>query len=528
LQKKSRRFTRGPQKKSKVYLDVHLTYKFLHQIAMEKFPQILLRKKKMTRNWIPLVVIASMLLANSAYAANRFWVGSGNSSDTWEDTANWATLEKGLGGASIPSAADTAVFTFSGNTVQIRSAVTVGGITLQGTGALLQGTGTLAVGTAGIRIGSGSFTGGTGLLTSSGSFTQTGGTVTGIQGTFALSGSLSVTGASSAFTATGNLIMHGGTQTLDSNNSALASLTIASTTSTTLTADQSITTKLQVNTGATFSLDTYTLFATGGTVVNYGTINENTGKIALAATNFIISDSTFTSEQVSLSTPGTLYFTLTDRDENIDGTAADTVFILVSTADGDNEGVTLTETNNTSGIFQGSISAVNQGVNSGSSIIEVFNSQTVTISFTDAQDALSSTDTTSLTIPFIGGGGGNTARLSRTRTAESSTASSAPETEEPAVQVDYSINSVTPREVTKEKSDTDLSRATQALLRKQEGSQDGQTHLAATSSPVREKITENFKIRVCNRVMHWFKGNEKMLDRINRRLAGRFDFECME
>ena len=169
--------------------------------------------------------LAALLLwgyATKTFAATYYFIGGSGStagvSDRWERKQNWSTLPKGAPGRGaqnvVPTASDIAVLGFSGTTVRLRSAVSVGGILLANTftGSLYLGTGTLSVGTSGIRVGSGYLIGGTAAVTSSGSYTQTGGIVRGLQSNFTLSGSLSIMSVSSSrpvFTSTGFIIFDG-------------------------------------------------------------------------------------------------------------------------------------------------------------------------------------------------------------------------------------------------------------------------------------------------------------------------------
>lgn len=216
-------------------------------------------------------------------------------------------------------------------------------------------------------------------------------------GDITASGSIAV-GAAGLLTMNGTktLTMNGNTaQTLDLNNALLNNLTIASTTSTTLaTSNTRVSGTLQINTGSTLALSTLTLAATGATIINYATLTENTGKVVHTATNFKITDSGFSNEITSLLIGNTIYFTLTETDENIDGTALDTVSITV-TGGSDSEAVTLTETTNFSGIFHGSIPTAKGSAGNNNGTLELSRAATITATFTDAQDALENTDTIS-------------------------------------------------------------------------------------------------------------------------------------
>ncbi len=70
-----------------------------------------------------LALIAALLFAGSAEAANRFWVGG---TGTWDasDTTHWASTSGGAGGASVPVAGDTVTFDGSsgGGTVTVNHA----------------------------------------------------------------------------------------------------------------------------------------------------------------------------------------------------------------------------------------------------------------------------------------------------------------------------------------------------------------------------------------------------------------------
>ncbi|PIQ76418.1 hypothetical protein COU78_06195 [Candidatus Peregrinibacteria bacterium CG10_big_fil_rev_8_21_14_0_10_49_24] len=482
-------------------------------------------------------VTGLMLLSSTAYAADRHWVGAVNNSDRWEDTNNWSTSPKGATGASVPGASDTAIFSYSGSTVTIRSAVNVGGIELNNvwTGAVLQGTGTLTVGSSGISIGGGTFTGGNARINTSGNFTQTGGTVTGLQNTVTLSGSLAIS-AGVTFTATGTFVFNGGTQTVDTNNATIASITIASGTSTTFSSNHSVTGTVQINTGSTLALGSNTLFATGASIINFATLNEGTGKVTHTATSFIVSDSTYLAAQSSFPLGATVYFSLTEQDENISGTAQDTVSITVSLGNGDSETVTLTETNNTSAQFTGSIPSANSSPTSENGTLEAANGQLITITFTDAQDALASTDTADLastSSPTTGtgshGGAGKAARLQllRARQAQEALKGAAPESDEPVVKVDMTPSKMAVRTVERQQEDI-VSPEVQRIQNRLNAHVLQQNNSQNRAIPVREVVSESFKGRVCDRVMRWFKSDEKMLDRVNRRLEGRFGFMCVE
>lgn len=247
-----------------------------------------------------------------------------------------------------------------------------------------------------------------------------------------------VAGAGAAFVmSTNTMKLNGVNQNFDTNNSPLYNLTIAPSGTATLTSDQSVTNILQINTGSTVSLGTYTIYATGATIINYGTITEGTGKIVHSATTGKITDSSYV-EDDSFTTGDTLYFTLTDSDENISGTAADTVSVTVSVtiSSGDSETVTLTETSNTSGIFRGSIPSAQQNntaaIVANNGYLETPSTASISLSFTDAQDssdtesdsaslALESSSSTTTTTTTTSHGGRGRSHTSVTSTAPTKT-----------------------------------------------------------------------------------------------------------
>ncbi|MEK7218176.1 MAG: S-layer homology domain-containing protein, partial [Patescibacteria group bacterium] len=135
----------------------------------------------------------------------------------------------------------------------------------------------------------------------------------------------------------------------------------------------------------------------------------------------------------------TVYITLSDTDENIDGTAADTVSVTV-TGGGDSETVTLTENSDISGVFRGSIASADAAATASDGTLQSPGTTLAYLSYTDTQDALSYADSTTLveasttttttttTTTSGGGGGGGRARttVSEPTSSAASSASSAP------------------------------------------------------------------------------------------------------
>lgn len=249
-----------------------------------------------------------------------------------------------------------------------------------------------------------------------------------------LSGNL-VMGESSTATFSGSmtLTMNGQDQTLDLNAGTVPNLTVSSSSGTTLSHNCKVSTALQVDASSTLTISIYGLSATGATITNNGTITENTGRIYHTPTSFIVTDSAY-SEATEITLGQTVYFSLTDTDENIDGTAADTVSITAAVGS-DSETITLTETGNATGIFRASISsqdthADGSSVTAGDNKLSASTEATLTITFADAQDGISTTDTATLAddIPTPtaetaattsgGGGGGGGSRRSGVLTSQ--------------------------------------------------------------------------------------------------------------
>lgn len=211
-----------------------------------------------------------------------------------------------------------------------------------------------------------------------------------------MSGSIT-TGASGRFYMSGGtLTLNGIEQRLDLSGIGSQIHTMLLQSSGSFTSTALLTSSLTVTGANTLLLGANTVYLTGATLVNYGTITESTGKLVHTGSAFRITDSAYV-EDAEVKTAETMYFTLTDSDENIDGTTADTVAITVSISGGDSESVTLTETWNRSGIFRGSIPTAKASATTSDGTLQTTTDKIVTATFTDAQDGLSNTDTTIFT-----------------------------------------------------------------------------------------------------------------------------------
>lgn len=356
------------------------------------------------------LLVTSFLFIDHAHAANRHWIGGTNTH--WERTANWSASPRGATCTCVPSSSDIAIFSYSGGTIQMRSAINIQGLVLASnwTGSLLQGTGTLQVGSAGVKVGSGRLIGGNATIrvaATSGGFTMTGGIVAGLQSTTTLSGSLSITDGSAAgspsFTATGTLIFDGTAQTLTLGTlGQITGLRVDNGSTTTLGANAKAIGTVTVNTGGILAMSSYTLASTGASITIYGRLNENTGKVVHTGTG-LITGSDYSAQITTIDR--TAYLQVTDGDENLSGSVLDTISVTLAAGTGDSETVTLSETSVSSGIFRGSIPAILGSYTAANGLLETAQNTTATLTFTDAEDALSSSDSSEF---IIGAGTGNT------------------------------------------------------------------------------------------------------------------------
>jgi hypothetical protein len=153
-----------------------------------------------------------------------------------------------------------------------------------------------------------------------------------------------------------------------------------------------------IGANSSLSLSSYTFAATGASITNNGTINENTGRLVHAATNFANKDINFSTTTTTVGAGNKLYITINEGDANLSGASRDTLSVAFTTADGDSETLTLQETGNATGVFRGSIgTAFTAFVNTNDGAIQLTSaSTTVTLTYTDSQDGLS--NSTSVTL----------------------------------------------------------------------------------------------------------------------------------
>lgn len=241
---------------------------------------------------VSIVVLAiALFLVPKAHAANRYWVGAAN--DRFEKSSNWSTMTRGAGGASVPTSSDVAIFTYSGGTVRLRSAVSVAGILFASnwTGSLLQGTGTLAIGSTGLRMGSGTLVGSNVAITDAGVLTQTGGIIRSLQSTLSMSGSFAKSGTST-FTSTGTMIFSGASnQTVTLGSASFKNLTIRNTGGTNSTNNVTVTGNLTLGGNLTITQGKLDLGTNDSALALVGDLNIANSALAVLTTDQNINSS---------------------------------------------------------------------------------------------------------------------------------------------------------------------------------------------------------------------------------------------
>lgn len=268
--------------------------------------------------------------------ANKFWIGVNTS---WNDTANWAATDGGVGGEDVPIAGDKVYFTDTCSTNCIVDAnVACAELHMDTTGEIYTGifdakTYTVTI-TAGVSMKWGTIKTGTGAWSVAGGITMTGGTFTventpltvtgGIAasgGTFtAGSGTITVTGtvsfsgctfvpstASFVFLGTCTLTTTGG---ISIYNVAIGSVA-ATATSLTLGSNLTVTHALTVGNGAatTFVISGYTLtITTSINLTNLDTFTRVKGWVELSGTDVSVTCGGKTFTGLVVHSTGTITF----------------------------------------------------------------------------------------------------------------------------------------------------------------------------------------------------------------------------
>lgn len=277
------------------------------------------------------------------------------------------------------------------------------------------------------------------LLTASGTLTVSGASInlsyidTSIDGDLINSGSIILTNTETAsyggISNTGSVTYTGtGTYTTFSLGDAYTTLNLTGSGGDfTLPSDTFVTDTLSLSVNVSINLDSYALSATSSIITNLGTITESGGAVIHNPSELIITDYAY-SELSSFPANFDAYISLDEDDANLDGTAQDTIAVTLSTAS-DSETITLTETDVSSTVFRGSILGRDYRGMSASpptedGVLWIKDGETITVTFTDSQDGIVTTDTVGVTtadnldITFAastnggGGRGGSSGRIS--------------------------------------------------------------------------------------------------------------------
>lgn len=241
-------------------------------------------------------------------------------------------------------------------------------------------------------------------LNASSTITITGGTLTTntydiyIDGNFTNSDTFTHGSAGMNFTSsTDQTLTSGGSSLYDLTHSGNATLTITDTTTVTNNISNSL---------GTLEIDGLTTLT--GDLTNLATITEDASYIIKSNSAFSFDQNSYDGNSDTL-----LTLTITDKDENLDGTTAETQNFTISVSGlpaVESEVITLTETGVASGVFTGTIpiTALAPGSGDGDLDLTVNSSGNITTAYTDSEDA---TDTGSISSAFnsepsSGGGGG--------------------------------------------------------------------------------------------------------------------------
>jgi len=169
-----------------------------------------------------------IFISNTLISANRYWVGTG--AGNWNNIANWSTSSGGLSGASIPTAADIAIFD-GGNTSSCIIDVNVNVIGFSIT-ALYTGTVSVNLGiiittaASGFSQSGGTFIGNNGNITINGSFSLMGGVFTSTTGILQISSGYTFSGGT--FNHNNGTVSFSVAQTISGNTSFYTILFVAS------------------------------------------------------------------------------------------------------------------------------------------------------------------------------------------------------------------------------------------------------------------------------------------------------------
>ncbi len=361
-------------------------------------------------------------LGGYTQASGTFTGGSGTGgSGTITFSSGAFSLSGGTFTATNGTMNVSGLFTISGGTFDANSGTTVfdGTTVLTSNGAVFNNV------TIGTATASGSLTlGDTADFDGNLSFNTTGGTAALIltNKTLNFGGSTFDLTNADTFTVTGSTVSFDGatTQTITPGTTVntFNNLTIATSggaVATLSTNNATVSNTFTVNSGAAFTVGSGVALTVSGTYTNNGTITE-TGTLKKAADSVKLTNSSGT--EVTSYTLGTdsIYVTLTDADENKNGSSADTNtggIITITASSGDSEvwnastnsSYLGTETGNATGIFRNSIGFPLTQANSytqNNGTLEAKKGDTLTVTYTDAEDSTDNTasDTSTTTATF--------------------------------------------------------------------------------------------------------------------------------
>jgi hypothetical protein len=328
-----------------------------------------------------------------------------------------------IGGALTMSGGG--VITSGANNLTVTGASTVGG-----TASVISTTGNLtftgavtSTGTIGSTSGNmlfstslmnnGTLSIGSGTATSTGVATSTG-TLLGGSGKFVLKSGESISGTFTPGTGTVEY-----SQASPTSVQALTYYGLAFTggTTYTMTANTTSTGPTTILNGNTLAINAGVVYTGVGLFTNTGLITEGAAASIVHAAESIQFTDTNGVVATTCTTACSLYVTIQDSDRNLNGAAADTMTVPMTTnaaAGSDSETLTLTETGLATGIFRNATAfpaVASNAVSVGSNRIEVVANGVGTATYTDSQDATDATSsaatlTYSSTVVVVNGVGG--------------------------------------------------------------------------------------------------------------------------
>ena len=186
-------------------------------------------------------------------------------------------------------------------------------------------------------------------------------------------------------------------------NTATASFLISGTP---VASSGTVTVTTAARTPAVIEFLQYVPSGTAGSTENVNT--TQCGGAPMPAPNYILPPAT------ALSVPGPLrlapadhysngdpiFIRVTDYDQNLNAAVAETITVTITTPTGDSEMLTLTETGLSTGVFIGYIQSSNTAASANNCVLNVAANQTITASYTDPLDSVTTVTDAALVDPF--------------------------------------------------------------------------------------------------------------------------------